>query len=170
MKTHSMAARLPARLLALALLVGTLFPSVALLSAPAQADARHNGWQRHAHAASHGRVTSHVHPSGHRQRRKTRTEKGIASVYHRGLQGRKMADGGRFRVSSNSAASRTLPLGTVALVTNLENGRRQKIRIRDRGPYVGHRLVDLSPATARNLGMMRPGLIRVSVTPISFPS
>ena len=59
------------------------------------------------------------------------------------------------RLHGNNAASRTLPLGTTAKITNLETGRSAVIVIRDRGPYVTGRAVDLSPATAQRIGLTR---------------
>ncbi len=96
-------------------------------------------------------------------------QKGVASFYADRFHGRTMADGGRFDRRSNHAASRTLPLGTMARVTNLENGRRATVRIRDRGPYVGNRIIDLSPATADRLGFRREGLARVEVQVTRLP-
>jgi rare lipoprotein A len=84
--------------------------------------------------------------------------------------GRKMADGTRMRPTGNNAASRTLPLGTTAKVTNLETGKTAVVTIQDRGPYVAGRIVDLSPATARDIGLdRRTGIARVSVAPIAIP-
>jgi rare lipoprotein A len=81
-----------------------------------------------------------------------------------------MADGTPMRLDSNNAASRTLPLGTTARVTNLETGKSALITIRDRGPYVKGRIVDLSPSTARAIGLERKkGVARVEVAPISVP-
>jgi rare lipoprotein A len=96
--------------------------------------------------------------------------RGIASVYATTFHGRRMADGGVFSIYSNSAASRTLPLGTVAVVTNLANGRCDTVNIRDRGPYVGRRLLDMSPATAMALGMPNPGLMDVAIEVIQSPT
>ena len=74
------------------------------------------------------------------------------------------------RLQGNNAASRTLPLGTTALVTNLETGRTAIVTIRDRGPYVDGRIVDLSPATAQKIGLERKqGITQVEVAPISVP-
>lgn len=95
--------------------------------------------------------------------------KGVASYYHRNFYGRKMADGTRMNPRANHAASKTLPLGTRARVTNLENGRSAIVEIRDRGPYVKDRIVDLSPKTARELGMLDQGVAMVEVAPISVP-
>lgn len=81
-----------------------------------------------------------------------------------------MADGTPMRLNGDNAASRTLPLGTKALVTNLDTGKSSQVTIRDRGPYVGGRLVDLSPGTANKIGLApQQGLARVVVTPISVP-
>ena len=81
-----------------------------------------------------------------------------------------MADGTPMRLNGDNAASRTLPLGTKAVVTNLDTGKSSLVTIRDRGPYVGGRLVDLSPGTAHKIGLPpQKGLARVVVTPISVP-
>jgi rare lipoprotein A len=82
-----------------------------------------------------------------------------------------MADGTRMDPRNDNAASKTLPLGTVARVTNLETGRSAVVTIKDRGPYVKGRIVDLSPATARELGISRAnGVAQVEVMPLSMPS
>jgi rare lipoprotein A len=99
-----------------------------------------------------------------------RTRFGQASFYAPMFAGRKMADGTRMRPGGNNAASRTLPLGTTAKVTNLETGKSAVVTIHDRGPYVAGRIVDLSPATARDIGLdRRTGVTRVEVAPISIP-
>ena len=95
---------------------------------------------------------------------------GIASFYATRFAGRKMADGTPMRPQGDNAASKTLPLGTTALVTNLKTGRAAVVTIRDRGPYVNGRIVDLSPATARKIGLDRKeGLAKVEVAPIEVP-
>jgi rare lipoprotein A len=95
---------------------------------------------------------------------------GKASFYADRFGGRKMADGKTFHLHDSNAASRTLPLGTTAKVTNLETGKSAIVTIQDRGPYVGGRLVDLSPGTARAIGLSeRKGLAKVAVTPIKVP-
>ena len=95
---------------------------------------------------------------------------GKASVYAAKLAGRKMADGTRMKLHDDNAASKTLPLGTTARVTNLETGRSAVVTIQDRGPYVKGRIVDLSPATAREIGLSRDdGVAPVEVTPLSIP-
>jgi rare lipoprotein A len=94
---------------------------------------------------------------------------GIASYYHRMFAGRKMADGTPFDTNGINAASRSLPLGTLALVTNLDNNMSAVVRIQDRGPYVADRIVDLSPRIADELGITHQGLAKVEVTPIVVP-
>ncbi len=95
---------------------------------------------------------------------------GKASYYHDSFAGRKMADGTPFDPDANHAASKTLPLGTTARVTNLDNGRSAVVQIRDRGPYVEGRIIDLSPATAERLDIGDKGVVPVEVKPISLPS
>jgi rare lipoprotein A len=95
---------------------------------------------------------------------------GKASFYASFFAGRKMADGKIMDPRTNNAASRTLPLGTTAKVTNLETGQSAVVTIQDRGPYVDGRIVDLSPATAQQIGISkRQGIAKVAVTPIAVP-
>ncbi|SAL34768.1 RlpA-like lipoprotein [Caballeronia terrestris] len=95
--------------------------------------------------------------------------KGKASYYGREFYKKKMADGTKMNPQSNAAASKTLPLGTKARVTNLENGNSEVVEIRDRGPYVKDRIVDVSPKTADKLGLKENGTARVEVKPIEVP-
>jgi len=95
---------------------------------------------------------------------------GKASFYANFFSGRKMADGNIMDPHANNAASRTLPLGTIARVTNLQSGRSAIVTIEDRGPYVHGRIVDLSPTTAQNIGISRAqGIATVAVSPITVP-
>jgi rare lipoprotein A len=96
-------------------------------------------------------------------------KKGKASYYGKNFHGKKMADGTPMNPQSNVAASKTLPLGTKARVTNLENGKSEVVEIRDRGPYVEGRIVDLSPRTADKLGIRQQGVALVEVKPIEVP-
>lgn len=96
-------------------------------------------------------------------------QKGKASYYGKEFYGKTMADGTPMNPNSNVAASRTLPLGTKAKVTNLENGKSEIVEIRDRGPYIDGRIVDLSPKTAEKLDMKTEGVAPVVVTPIEVP-
>jgi rare lipoprotein A len=95
---------------------------------------------------------------------------GKASCYARMFKGRKMANGKIMNPQNNNAASRTLPLGTIAQVTNLKTGMSAVVTIQDRGPYVAGRIVDLSPATAQKIGITpREGVTKVEVAPIAVP-
>lgn len=95
---------------------------------------------------------------------------GKASFYASKFAGRKMADGGRMNPHGDNAASKTLPLGTTARVTNLETGKSAVVTIQDRGPYVPGRIVDLSPDTANQIGIShRKGVALVVVAPIAVP-
>lgn len=86
---------------------------------------------------------------------------GAASYYADRFHGRRTANGERYDRSALTAAHRTLPFGTRVRVTNLENGRRVVVRITDRGPHRGGRLIDVSRAAARALGFTAAGLARV---------
>jgi rare lipoprotein A len=109
------------------------------------------------------RVKPHLDRSGGRQ-------VGKASFYAARYAGKTMADGTPMQLYSDNAASTTLPLGTTAKVTNLETGRSAVVTIRDRGPYVKGRIVDLSPSTARKIGISRKqGLAKVEVAPLTIP-
>ncbi len=79
-----------------------------------------------------------------RQDQERRSQQGEASYYGREFNGRRMAIGERFDPGSDSAAHRSLPLGTTARVTNLQNGRSATGKVRDRGPYARNRVIDLS--------------------------
>jgi rare lipoprotein A len=86
---------------------------------------------------------------------------GLASYYADKYQGRKTANGETFDTAKLTAAHKTLPFGTRVRVTNLDNGKSVEVRINDRGPYVAGRVIDLSPAAARKLDMLRAGVVRV---------
>jgi rare lipoprotein A len=86
---------------------------------------------------------------------------GTASYYARGHQGRRTASGERFDKDEMTAAHRTLPFGTRVRVTNLANGRHAVVRINDRGPFRRKRVIDVSYAAARALGMVGRGTARV---------
>ena len=95
---------------------------------------------------------------------------GKASFYARKFAGRKMANGKPMNPHRDIAASKTLPLGTKARVTNLQTGRSAVVTIEDRGPYVRGRIVDLSPATAEKIGLTpKIGVTTVAVAPIEVP-
>lgn len=98
------------------------------------------------------------------------TQIGKASFYAASFYHRKMADGNRMNPRGYNAASKSLPLGTMAKVTNLTTGQSAIVHIQDRGPYVEGRIVDLSPAMARKIGITRRlGVAPVKVAPIIVP-
>jgi rare lipoprotein A len=88
---------------------------------------------------------------------------GLASWYGAAFHGRATANGERFDRDALTAAHPTLPLPSIVRVTNLANHRQVELRVNDRGPFVGDRLIDLSQAAARELGFEREGLTRVRV-------
>jgi rare lipoprotein A len=83
--------------------------------------------------------------------------RGIASWYGKRFHGRRTASGERFDMHALTAAHRTLPFGTVVRVTSLVNGRTVDVRINDRGPHLKQRVIDLSQAAARVLGLLESG-------------
>ena len=91
------------------------------------------------------------------------TSDGLASYYADKYQGHKTASGERFDTARLTAAHRTLPFGTRVRVTNLDNGRSVVVRVNDRGPFVSGRVIDLSPAAAKQLDMLRAGVARVKL-------
>jgi rare lipoprotein A len=98
-----------------------------------------------------------------------RKQKGRASYYARHFDHRKMASGQRFNPDTNVAASKTLPFGTTARVTNLRNGRSAMVRVEDRGPWIDGRVVDLTPKVAGELGIREAGVAPVVVAPVAVP-
>src|SRR5438067_7937341 len=92
---------------------------------------------------------------------------GVASWYGRQHHGKRTASGEAYDMNALTAAHRTLPLGTRVRVTNLENGRSVDVRINDRGPFAGRRVLDLSYAAAQRLGAVGTGLFRVSLKTIA---
>ena len=85
----------------------------------------------------------------------------MASWYGEEFAGRPTANGEIFDPQTMTAAHRSLPFGTILDVTNLKNGRSTRVRINDRGPFVGNRIIDLSYAAARSLDMVEDGVSRV---------
>lgn len=90
-------------------------------------------------------------------------EEGIASWYGPGFHGRKTANGEKFDTHELTAAHKTLPFGTILLVTNLENGKTTTVRINDRGPYARGRIIDLSMAAKKELEMGGLAKVRIEI-------
>ena len=99
-----------------------------------------------------------------------RLQVGQASIYGSLFQGHQMANGERFHHTGSAAASRTLPLGTQARVTNLHTGQTALVTVEDRGPFVDGRTMDVSRATASQIGLTRKdGVAPVEVAPVAVP-
>lgn len=112
-----------------------------------------------AACASHRRPA----PSHGGQSAQGRVLEGVSSWYGREFDGRPTASGERFDMHGLSAAHRTLPLGTRARITNLDNGREVELLINDRGPFVSGRILDCSYGAAKALGFAGAGLARVRI-------
>lgn len=90
-------------------------------------------------------------------------ERGIASWYGKPFHGRKTSNGETYNMHADTAAHKTLPMNTMLLVKNLENGRSTTVRINDRGPFVQERIIDLSYSKAQELGVIGRGTARVEI-------
>ncbi len=88
---------------------------------------------------------------------------GKASFYHDKFHGRQTANGEIYRKGKLTAAHKTLPFGTKVKVTNLQNGKKVKVRINDRGPFVGGRIIDLSKKAARRIDILNVGVSPVEI-------
>jgi rare lipoprotein A len=96
-------------------------------------------------------------------------EQGLASWYGVPFHGRRAADGEIFDMNTLVAAHRTLPFGSILRVTNLNNGREVEVRVIDRGPFVGDRILDLAHAAAVSLDMIGTGTAPVRIELLSGP-
>jgi rare lipoprotein A len=95
---------------------------------------------------------------------------GNCSWYGREFHGRKTASGETFDMYALSAAHRTYPFGTLLKVTNLDNGKSVQVKVNDRGPYKDDRILDVSYAAGRELGMLAKGVAPVSIQILSMPT
>lgn len=86
---------------------------------------------------------------------------GIASWYGDPFHGERTSNGEVYDMHAMTAAHRTLPFQTVVRVHNLDNGKKTRVRVNDRGPFVKGRIIDLSRAAAQRIDMVRPGTARV---------
>jgi len=93
-------------------------------------------------------------------------ERGLASWYGKKFHGRKTSNGERYNMYAMTAAHKSLPLPTYVRVTNLTNRRSTVVRVNDRGPFHGKRIIDLSYSAARKLGMAAKGVAMVEVRAI----
>jgi rare lipoprotein A len=97
-------------------------------------------------------------------------EEGVASWYGYPFQGRRTSNGEIYDMNEMTAAHRTLPFNAVVRVTNLTNGKQTEVRINDRGPFVGNRIIDLSHSAAQAIEMIGPGTAQVRLEVISGPN
>ncbi|QCB56541.1 septal ring lytic transglycosylase RlpA family protein [Sphingopyxis sp. PAMC25046] len=93
----------------------------------------------------------------------TEIDGGMASYYGNELAGNRTASGERFDPGQLTAAHRTLPFGSKVRVTNMTTGDSVIVRINDRGPFAHGRVIDVSHAAAREIGMQRSGTARVKL-------
>ncbi len=88
-------------------------------------------------------------------------QRGVASYYGDGFHGNLTANGETFDMYALTCAHLTLPFDTIIRVVNLDNDREVTVRVNDRGPYVGGRIIDLSTGAAEELGMLEAGIANV---------
>ena len=95
-------------------------------------------------------------------------ERGVASWYGPGFHGNKTANGERYDMHQLTAAHRTLPLGSIAMVRSMSTGRQVTVRINDRGPFARGRVLDLSLAGAHALGMTGAGTDQIELRVVGY--
>jgi rare lipoprotein A len=98
-----------------------------------------------------------------------RKQEGRGSYYSNRFSNRKMANGQRFDPNGHVAASKTLPLGTTAKVTNVQNGKSTMVKVEDRGPHANGRIIDVAPKAADELDLKKQGVVPVLVAPVAVP-
>ncbi len=94
---------------------------------------------------------------------------GVASWYGQEFQGNTTANGEVYDLNGFTAAHPTLPFGTTIRVTNLKNSKNILLRVNDRGPHIGRRLIDVSWAAAKRLGFVNSGTTPVRVEVVTYP-
>jgi rare lipoprotein A len=123
-----------------------------------------------SHSKHHSRHTHHIVAHSHHSTDFASNydpHSGMASLYSTRFQGKKTASGEKYDMFEMTAAHRTLPLRSYVEVTNLENNRKVVVRINDRGPFHGNRVLDLSTAAAEELGIAG-GSEKVKITPLAM--
>jgi len=98
-----------------------------------------------------------------------RKQSGEASYYSKKLSHKKTASGESMDPEKLTAASKTLPLGTRAKVTNTQNGQSVEVTVNDRGPFVKNRILDVTPKAADQLGIKSDGVSHVEIKPLAVP-
>ncbi|MGL4722728.1 MAG: septal ring lytic transglycosylase RlpA family protein [Desulfovibrionaceae bacterium] len=96
-------------------------------------------------------------------------EEGLASWYGKDFHGKKTSNGETYNMYAETAAHKTLPMGTIVKVTNVENKKSMVLRINDRGPFVGDRVIDLSYTAAVKLDVLPKGTARVRIDVLKAP-
>lgn len=97
------------------------------------------------------------------------TQDGMASYYHDRFHGRKTASGAAYNKNALSAAHKSLPLGTEVRVTDVRSGKSVVVTVNDRGPFVKGRVIDLSRAAAKEIGLTKRGLAKVKLEVLHVP-
>lgn len=97
-------------------------------------------------------------------------EEGVASWYGVPFDGHRTSNGEIYDMHQFTAAHRTLPFNSVVRVTNLQNGKQTEVRINDRGPFVGNRIIDLSLSAAQAIDMVGPGTAQVRLEIMAGPN
>ncbi|WP_130802884.1 septal ring lytic transglycosylase RlpA family protein [Acinetobacter ihumii] len=98
------------------------------------------------------------------------TQTGVASWYGRQFHGRKTASGDTFDMNELTAAHRSLPLNCYIRVTNKDNGQSVVVKVNDRGPFHGNRVLDLSYGAAKRIGITNAGTAKVSIERVDGPN
>lgn len=96
------------------------------------------------------------------------SQEGVASWYGPGFHGRTTSNGERYDMEKMTAAHKVLPFDTYVKVHNLDNGREAVVRVNDRGPFVDGRVIDLSKAAAKKLGVVGPGTAHVRIEALGY--
>jgi rare lipoprotein A len=120
-------------------------------------------------AKSEARLSASVEPPRLSVIPKEEREIGVASWYGQEFQGNATASGETFDLNGFTAAHLTLPFGTTVRVTNLKNNKNILLRVNDRGPHIGRRLIDVSWAAAKRLGFVHSGTTPVRVEVVTYP-
>ena len=97
-------------------------------------------------------------------------QEGIASSYGRDFHGRKTSNGESFDMQAMTAAHKTLPFGVYVKVEHKKSGKEVTVRINDRGPFIGNRIIDLSEGAASRLGMLQEGIAPVRISALGYKS
>lgn len=111
-------------------------------------------------------ISTVIFAKSERMNNKAWDAKGVASWYGRQFHGRKTASGQRFNMHAMTAAHRTLPFGSIVKVSDPSTGKSVIVKITDRGPYHGRRIIDLSRGAAQKLGIIRAGTAKIHLTVI----